>query len=236
MLKIKYKINFLSEYHIGDGFSFAGIVDNAIIKDGKGRLIMPGHTIKGIVRDALETLLSCYNVPCCNGTLENEGELCGVFPPEKSDERCFICQIFGSPFSKGNFYFTPAVYEERYREGIVKDNVKDLLLPSQFRTSAHNKIDRETGRAAEKHLFTYQLGTSAEAFYGEITDIAHSNNEVEKDKCEVLLIAALRLVRGIGGRRRKGWGRCTIEIIEPENWKEIIDEKLKEGLKLNVTN
>jgi CRISPR-associated protein Csx10 len=233
MLKIKYQINFLSEYHIGDGFSFAGIVDNTIIRDGKGRLIIPGHTIKGIARDALENLLSCYNVPCCNGTLENGGSLCGV----NLDEKCFICQIFGSPFSKGNFYFTPAVYEERYRDGIVrKDNVKDLLLPSQFRISAHNKIDRETGRAAEKHLFTYQLGSSAEAFYGEIMDIAHSNNEVERDKCQILLITALRLVRGIGGRRRKGWGRCTIEIIEPENWKEIIDEKLKEVLKLNVTD
>lgn len=231
---IKYKINVLSEYHIGDGFSFAGIVDNTIIKDGEGRLIMPGHTIKGIVRDALENLLSCYDIPSCNGTLKNGGKLCGVFPSEKSDEKCFICQIFGSSFSEGNFYFTPAVYEKRYRDGIVKGEVKDLLLRSQFRTSAHNKIDRETGGAAEKHLFTYQLGSSAEAFYGEITDIAHSNNEVEKEKCEVLLIAALRLVRGIGGRRRKGWGRCTIEIIEPENWKEIIDERLK-GV-LNVTN
>lgn len=191
---------------------------------------MPGHTIKGIVRDALENLLSWYGISCCNGSLENGGKLCGV----NSGGKCFICQIFGSPFSKGNFYFTPAVYEKKYREGIVNDKVKDLLLPSQFRISAHNKIDRETGKASEKHLFTYQLGSSAEAFYGEITDIAHSSSEVEKENREVLLIAALRLVRGIGGRRRKGWGRCTIEISEPENWKELIDEKL-EGI-LSVEN
>jgi CRISPR-associated protein Csx10 len=225
---IKYKIKFLSEYHIGDGFSFAGIVDNTTIKDGYGRLIIPGHTIKGVVRDALENLLSCYNIPCCNGTLKNGGVLCGVSPPVNSGRKCFICQIFGSPFSKGNFYFTPAVYEEKYRDGIVKEEVKDLLLPSQFRISAHNKIDRETGRAMEKHLFTYELGSSAEAFYGEITDIAQTRNEL--DKCEVLLVAALRLVRGIGGRRRKGWGRCTIEILEPTNWEEEFNKRLKEVL------
>lgn len=223
---IKYKIKFLSEYHIGDGFSFPGVVDNTIMKDGEGRLIIPGHTIKGIIRDALENLLSYYKIPFCNGTLKNSGELCGV----NLDGKCFICQIFGSPFSKSNFYFNPAVYDKKYRDGIVKEAVEDLLKKSQFRISAHNKIDRETGRATEKHLFTYQLGNSAEVFYGEITDIAHLNDNVEMERCEVLLIAALRLVRKIGGRRRKGWGRCLIEIIEPTNWKEIVSKKIGEIL------
>ncbi len=223
---IKYSIKFLSEYHIGDGFSFPGVVDNTIIKDGGGRLIMPGHTIKGITRDALENLLSYYKISFCNGTLKNGGKVCGV----NLDGKCFICQIFGSPFSEGNFYFTPAVYEERYRDGIVREAVKDLLQKSQFRISSHNKIDRETGRATEKHLFTYQLGSSTEVFYGEITDIAHSSDELETEKCEVLLITTLRLVRRIGGRRRKGWGKCIIEIMEPTNWKEMLNKRLKEIL------
>jgi len=222
---IKYKINFLSEYHIGDGFS-SGIADNTIIKDGKGRLIIPGHTVKGVIRDALENLLGDYGIAFCNGTLENNGKLCGV---NQEGEKCFVCRIFGSPFSEPNFRFTPAIYEEQYRDGIVKATVTDLLQ-AQFRVSSHNKIDRETGRVAGKHFFTYELGSSAEAFLGEITPLNPSVNNAGIDNCEILLLAALRLVRRIGGRRRKGWGSCLIEIMEPQKWKELINKKLKELL------
>lgn len=224
---IKYKIKFLSEYHIGDGFS-AGVVDNTIIKDGKERLIIPGHTIKGVVRDALENLLSDYKIPFCDGTLENSGKLCGINVNRES-EKCFVCQMFGSPFSKGNFIFSPAVYEKQYRDGIVNDTVIDLMQ-AQFRVSSHNKINRETGRVTKKHFFTYELGSFAEAFCGEITELNSSINETEIENCEILLLSALRLVRRIGGRRRKGWGSCSIEIMEPEKWKEVLNKRLKETL------
>jgi len=222
---IKYKINFLSEYHIGDGFS-SGIADNTIIKDGKGRLVIPGHTIKGVIRDALENLLGDYRIAFCNGTLENNGKLCGV---NRGGEKCFICQIFGSPFSKANFYFTPAIYEEQYRDGIVKETVTDFLQ-AQFRMSSHNRISRETGRVAGKHFFTYELGSSAEAFWGEITPLNPSADNAVINDCEILLLAALRLVRRIGGRRRKGWGSCLIEIRAPQNWRDMLNKKLKELL------
>lgn len=230
---VRYRIVFETEYHIGDGFARPGMVDNSIIKDNKGRLYIPGHTMKGVVRDAAENFLAPWRakLQICDGTFERDKRLCGI-KKFNVNSPCLLCRLFGSAYIPGYFSFSPAVFEKEYREFIACDlgeeyiSPREYLIPDQFRISTHNKIDRATGTAEKELLFSYELGANVVPFEGEIKRI---NSERKEEAELVILISALRFIRRFGARRRKGWGKCRVQITGPTDWEEKID-KLKELL------
>lgn len=225
-MQVRYRIIFKTEYHIGNGFARPGIVDNTIIRDNKGRLYIPGHTIKGIIRDSAEELLAPWRTKLniCDGTFESGKKLCGVNCNLNSP--CLFCRLFGSVFTSCYFNFSPAVFEKEFEaflgcdlgEGYVSPG--EYLIPDQARTSAHNKINRATGRVEKDLLFSYELGANTIPFEGAIERV---NPEGEEEAELVVLISALRFIKRIGGRRRKGWGRCEVQIVEPSDWEERIN-------------
>ncbi|MBC8521845.1 MAG: hypothetical protein H8D26_07655 [Methanomicrobia archaeon] len=231
-MQVRYRIIFETEYHIGSGFARPGIVDNTIIRDNKGRLYIPGHTIKGIIRDSAEELLAHWRskLNICDGTFEPGKKLCGVNCNLNSP--CLFCRLFGSVYTSCYFNFAPAVFEKEFEallgcdlgEGYVSPG--EYLIPDQVRTSAHNKINRATGRVEKDLLFSYELGANTVPLEGTIERV---NPEREEEAELVVLISALRFIKRIGGRRRKGWGRCEVQIVEPSDWEERINN-LKELL------
>jgi CRISPR/Cas system CSM-associated protein Csm3 (group 7 of RAMP superfamily) len=230
---VRYRITFETEYHIGNGFARPGIVDNTIIRDNKGRLYIPGHTIKGIIRDAAEELLAHWRTKLniCNGTFDPGKKLCGV--NFNLNSPCLFCRLFGSVYTSSYFNYSPAVFEKEFEAFLGCDLGEDFvspgeyLIPDQVRTSTHNKISRASGRVENDHLFSYELGASTTPFEGMIEPVNHER-EVEEVEL-VVLISALRFIKRIGGRRRKGWGKCEVEIVEPPDWEKRVNN-LKELL------
>ena len=55
-MDITYTIEFFSYWHCGSGLSAGADVDSLVIKDAKGMPFVPGKTIKGLIREAAETL------------------------------------------------------------------------------------------------------------------------------------------------------------------------------------
>lgn len=57
MSNIKYTIEFYSQWHCGSGLSAGADVDALVVKDRDGMPYVPGKTVKGLVREAVENLM-----------------------------------------------------------------------------------------------------------------------------------------------------------------------------------
>ncbi len=57
MSNIKYTIEFFAQWHCGSGLSAGADVDALVVKDRNGMPYVPGKTIKGLVREAVENLM-----------------------------------------------------------------------------------------------------------------------------------------------------------------------------------
>lgn len=56
-MDITYKIEFFSEWHCGSGLSAGADTDALVIKDSEGFPYIPGKTLKGLFREAIEELI-----------------------------------------------------------------------------------------------------------------------------------------------------------------------------------
>lgn len=56
-MTIRYKIEFYTYWHCGSGLSAGADVDLLAIKDEEGFPFIPGKTVKGLIREATETLV-----------------------------------------------------------------------------------------------------------------------------------------------------------------------------------
>lgn len=57
-MDITYKIQFYSQWHCGSGLSAGADVDNLVVKDSQGMPFVPGKTMKGLIREAVEDYLA----------------------------------------------------------------------------------------------------------------------------------------------------------------------------------
>lgn len=60
-MKIKYQIQFHSYWHCGSGLAAGAGVDALVVKDADGLPFVPGKTIKGLLREAMEELYGGQN-------------------------------------------------------------------------------------------------------------------------------------------------------------------------------
>lgn len=54
---INYKIKFFSDWHCGSGLSAGADVDMLVVKDKKGLPFVPGKTMKGLIKEAVEDVM-----------------------------------------------------------------------------------------------------------------------------------------------------------------------------------
>ena len=81
-MDITYKIQFHSLWHCGSGLSAGADVDNLVVKDKQGMPFVPGKTMKGLIREAVEDYIDFThdesNEKLKEETFGIEGELTGV--------------------------------------------------------------------------------------------------------------------------------------------------------------
>jgi CRISPR/Cas system CSM-associated protein Csm3 (group 7 of RAMP superfamily) len=208
-------------------------VDEFTVRDHENFAMIPGSEIKGLVRDSCVRLLDRLGEwqKVCEGQKNwrrmsrlMEGvlveEMCGM----KGEPLCVMCALFGSPATPGSWWFSEATYSEEYRE-LVKGADPNLVYqtgneaPSlayrDMSTSAHASIHPHTGRADEDHLFTLETVRARRIWEGQIEPFGPSEHS-RASESELLgwLAAALLFTRRLGGRRRRGWGRCRFDVFK----------------------
>ncbi len=143
-IKLKYKINILSDWHIGSGLDAGTNIDLLVLKTNKNLPFIPGKTIKGLLRDAAMDLSDVQQI---NSNL--------------------IVEIFGSrtkhnESTPGSAAFSNASLEADQQLEIVDNK----LSPFLYRAIASTAIT-ETGIALEKSLRSMEVCLPVE-LHGQI--------------------------------------------------------------------
>jgi len=134
-MKINYKIELLSDWHVGSGLDSGADADSVVLKDDKNLPYIPGKTIKGLLKDSLN-------------------EICDVSANIKIEE---VNTIFGYSVEndksyEGNIFFSNAELSK-----IEKDEIHSNKLSSQlYKNIASTKI-KKNGVAKKNSLRTMEV-------------------------------------------------------------------------------
>lgn len=186
-MNIKYQITFYNDWHCGSGLAAGADVDLLVVKDRQGLPYVPGKTIKGLVREALEETYALQQkdteplVKMLGRETDN--------PDETKDAR--------GEMSQGKSFFTNAELDDKEAGAIVAAGATDYL----YRSIASTAIDPATGTADEHSLRRMQVTVPC-VLHGRILDVPAGLGD------DVLM--ALRYIKRLGQSRNRGYGRCDI--------------------------
>jgi CRISPR/Cas system CSM-associated protein Csm3 (group 7 of RAMP superfamily) len=183
-------------FRIGSGRQSAGPDGNEVqlmFTDAAGRRIVPGTSVKGVLRSRVEHILRSV----------------GVTPPPCLDQRCgqcWTCQVFG--FGGGQDATSLSV-GARGRVRVTDAVIVDAVSVRR----QHVAIDRFTGGALPGALYTVEA-LEGGRFNVELWDLGLAEPEA------VRLLALLRLVLddlndgiiGIGGGVARGYGWVAADV------------------------
>lgn len=124
---IQYKLEFLSEWHIGSGLGAGAESDASILRDKNDMPYIPGKTIKGLLKDAM---IDINEVNGSKVTIED------------------LNKIFGLKTSQqGKAFFSDCKIEENENRAIVVNSLQPYLLKNVASTAIN-----EQGVAHDKSL------------------------------------------------------------------------------------
>ena len=187
MKDLQYKIEFTSFWHTGSGLSSGTESDLVVIKDKNGLPYIPGKTLKGLLREAAESI---------NGF------------DKKLVTSKFINVVFGVKSEEGDnnsqkeakSFFTDAYLSEDIRLYLTDNHEQKLML---YKNIASTKIN-DDGQAVDHSLRHLQVTIPLE-LYAEIIDFPEEY-KVELENC-------FAWVKKMGLNRSRGLGRCKLETL-----------------------
>ncbi len=214
METLSIQVRFLSDWHVGTGTGRPGDIDRLTARDHDGLPFVPAKTLTGILRDAGERLAQA---------LDN-GQPDGPWTDLLTD-------LFGDQpaLSRGTAPFSPrtarlSVRPARFAEPLAAHLRRDAGLRAALTFIKPGvMIDPRSGRAADQHLrFEEMVRLGAELSTQMQLDLAGLSSE-RADDLRALLLASLRLVERLGGKRRRGAGRVELTPTDMSGGKAAID-------------
>ncbi|MDE6195097.1 MAG: CRISPR-associated protein [Muribaculaceae bacterium] len=213
-MKIQYKVRFFTDWHCGSGMSAGADVDALVVKDRNGLPYIPGRTIKGLLREAVDDIISFRTTDMEKAKADNGGR-------SADDCRRLVMEAFGyfdgkaessvgeprPEMRRGCAFFRNAELPEDERNAIVKDG----LQPYLYRTISNTAID-EYGIAVDHSLRRMEVTVPC-ALEGEILDLP------DDEEFKNLMIDALKYIKRLGQNRNRGLGRCAFSEIPVEEKK-----------------
>lgn len=215
---VRVSVVFLSDWACGTGTARHGAVDREVQRDGDGLPMLPGKAMAAMLRDAAETVAS------------------GLDEAATGLWHTWVEAIFGTQ-RPGDWTRHPHVSRTRSRPRPAALQARPLRLPAAVRTAisrlgeqdrrvVHDaailirpgvRINARTGTAADD---SFRLEERAAAGLTMVADWrlrfdTLAEGDIVPWEAELLLLAAARMVRAVGGKRRRGAGRCRVDIGTP---------------------
>ncbi|WP_322752137.1 RAMP superfamily CRISPR-associated protein [Frankia sp. Cas3] len=210
-----------SDWHCGTGLGVPGGVDKVINTDHDGLPFVPGKTLTGVWRDACELVIAALD-----GSTDPAGAAAGGW-------HAWVDFLFGSqpvltdaaqPAQQAPRPAAVSVRPARYPDALAAALQPTARRPLRDATTFVRpgvKIDPRTGRAADAFLRFEQMARSGVQLTATATLAGWSDagagtgfdDDGRRAAAAVLLLGA-RLVESIGGKRRRGAGRCRLEVTE----------------------
>ncbi|MDR1897345.1 MAG: RAMP superfamily CRISPR-associated protein [Prevotellaceae bacterium] len=183
-MNIHYQIEFFTDWHCGSGLSSGADLDLLVIKDKDRLPFVPGKTMKGLIREAVEEI---------SGFSKSEIDLTEIFGVEANSANSIETK-------QGCCFFTNAELKDELKNAIKSYLYQEYLYHSIASTS----ID-EKGIADDKSLRKIEVCVPCK-LYGQILDVP---DEPSKE----IIIKGLKFIKRLGQNRNRGLGRCSISII-----------------------
>jgi CRISPR-associated protein Csx10 len=223
---LSYRLVLTSDWHPGTGTGRPGDVDQLVNRDLDGLPYLPAKTVTGVWRDACEIVARTLD-----GGDGGDGPWQG-----------WVTFAFGSQPALSGSTAPPVAAAVSIRAARYHGGVRAALAGDPFVREAITfvkpgvRVDLDTGRATPGMLRFSEQARVGSVLHGtfELTGTASSGGlaavaplDDNARRCiTALLLAGSRLVEQIGGKRRRGNGRCTLElssIIDPAPWWDWLD-------------
>lgn len=187
-MDIRYKIEFLSDWHCGSGLSSGADVDSLVIRDENELPFIPGKTIKGLLREACEQISEFNNQ---NNYPSNIEKCFGTETDKKTgDSNSGVC------------FFSNAEIEKQAQEFLNSEPRRKQMLFRKLSSTAIN----ENGTAKEHSLRRTEVVIPMTLF-GKISGIP------DEESAEMIR-KAMKFVKRLGENRNRGLGRCIISEVK----------------------
>lgn len=183
MKSITYQIQFYSQWHCGSGTSAGADVDELVVKDKNGMPFVPGKTLKGLIREATE------DYACFCGDEGLKKNILTTFGNESSTEAGTVC---------GSAHFGNATLDEAEYEAIVTEGLQKYLF-EKITTTAIG----DDGVARNQSLRSMEVVVPC-TLHAEIADVPDGMADV--------IAQSLGLIKRLGQKRNRGYGRCNITV------------------------
>lgn len=199
-MSLYYTLQFYDYWHTGSGLSGGTYADQVVNKTSEGFPLVPGKTIKGLLRHAAEDLLELRDPALSQeiidqifgrsheqrrGTAGAEGDESDPAPDDQRDS--------------GTCWFSSAELPAATAAQIPKEQRPDL-----YEILASTKINEKTGTAVDHSLRQMEVSIPL-TLTGHIAGVTEGQKEVLK-RC-------LSYVKRLGQNRSRGLGRCTFKAI-----------------------
>lgn len=207
-LQLAYRVETVTQFHLGTGYGIAGVVDARTARTTAGAVYLPGSSLKGRVRYHLGFLAHE------SGYLHNESAC-------RADTLCPLCNLLGNAAHETTLSFSDLYLSAESDVGLLlarKD--RDQAIRPFFEVSRRTNvmISRRRGVAQERHLFTSEVGAAGLFFTGRVDGYVSDAgrqltiNAVTLPRDAALLAAALLSIEHVGGHKSRGLGRCRVTI------------------------
>ncbi len=239
-IDLSYSLTFDAPFHFGTGLR-RGLIHRTVARDHQEYLIVPGTTIKGVVRERCEQLGKLFNLHVVEPH-DTQTDALRIHEARIGDPD-IITRIFGSRFRAGQLFFddaaltrapftpedtsetdeynetdesNPAVeYIDRsYFDGYdERDRGKYKLRQVETRTQV--SLSRLTRTSKSGQLYTSEYGIRQLRFDGRIYGYLRGfrPDAMERGTYSLLLlVAGLRSIDRMGGQKSTGAGQVQIEI------------------------
>jgi len=134
-MKINYKIELLTDWHVGSGLDSGADADTLVLKDENNLPYIPGKTVKGLLRDSLNEIKEVKKLT------ESEIDVLFGEEAEKYD------------LERKKIYFSNVELSETEKLEIITNKLSSHL----YKNIASTKIEKKTGVAAQNSLRTMEV-------------------------------------------------------------------------------
>jgi hypothetical protein len=197
----------LSYWHIGSGRGAAALADAVVVRDDAGLPFLPGRTVKGLVRDAMELAAAAEILPP-ERVLQWFGS--SIPGDEQEDGDFREKKIEGSRYSTepGVLWFGSATLPDSWRQWAQQASASKVnpIVSELFTFVASTAITQE-GVADEQTLRVREV-TVPITLSAQICGPADPSQWIQD------ITASLPLLRCLGSRRQRGFGRVRVSLQE----------------------
>ena len=215
---LRIRLDFLSDWHVGDGLGAYGSLDARVRRDAQGCPMVPGSTLRAMLRDGAEQLARGLDGGDADGPWS-----------------AFAVALFGAqPAAKGEDAIPSrlAVENARLHPSL---RAARALRPAMVLLKPGVEIDPVTGAAKEKHFRIEEVARRGSVLYAE-AEIDCPEPRVAELALAFLSAAAV-LVPRLGGKRRRGLGRVDIAVedgvgkrVSPSDFADLIENAVPPSL------